>query len=82
MSKKINEQKAFLHLLLNTTKEQARALLYTVTPSQILVLSEIALNLLELPLPPNIESTIHKRKGVLKKLGDKTPKGEKQEGSC
>ena len=50
MSKHIAKNTHFLSLLLNTSNDQAIALLYTATPEQLQLLSEIAYNLLELPL--------------------------------
>ena len=72
MSKTITQEKEFLHLLLNSTKEQSRALLYTITPRQVLAISEIAQNLLALPLPNTIKSVIERRRRALHKIGNKS----------
>ena len=72
MSKIISQEKSFLHLLLNSTKDQSRALLYTITPKQVLVISEIVHNLLHLPLPTSVQPVIHKRRKALQRIGNKT----------
>ena len=72
MSKTIREEKHFLGLLINTSKDQARALLYTVTPNQVLAISEIDHNLLILPLPPTLKVIIERRRKVLQKLANKS----------
>ena len=71
MSKRILKHKEFLHLLLNSTKDQARALLYTITPEQVSAISEIVLNLLELPLPNTVKTILQRRRKVFKKISDK-----------
>lgn len=72
MSKTVNQEKYFLHLLLESNKEQSRALLYTITPSQTLAISEIAYNLLRLDLPNKLKLVIEKRKRALHKIADKS----------
>lgn len=65
------EEKQFLYLLLHTSKEQQRALVYTITHRQVLVVSEIAYNLLHLPLKESVRTIIEKRRRTLQKIGNK-----------
>jgi hypothetical protein len=74
MSKTLKRVSPFLTLLLSTTKDQAKALLYTLTPDQVHALQEIAQNLLHLPLSPNIKAVVKKRNLILRKLADKSIK--------
>ena len=78
MSKTLKRVGTFLTLLLSTSKDQVKALLYTLTPEQASALCEIAYNLLHIPLPPQIRQTVNKRSSLLKKLGDKTIKLNKR----
>ena len=72
---KITKVKHFLYLLLDihTSSSQARALLETENPDQVLGLSEIALNLTDNQIPLNIKARSHikKNQSVLKKLGNR-----------
>ena len=61
MSKNIEENKAFLKLFLNTTKAQQKALLYTLTDTQVRVLKEIIYNLRNFKLPRKPTKTIKRR---------------------
>lgn len=73
MSKNIIENKHYLTLLLSTTaKAQALALLQTATKEQILLLSEIALNLTHLELPKKAKFYVSKKKKLLERLSSKT----------
>ena len=72
MSKLISQEKHFLHLLLVTSKDQSRALLYTITQTQVLAISEIIYNLLQLPLTPNLKIVVEKRRKTLKYIADKS----------
>jgi hypothetical protein len=72
MSKTIRKVADFLKLLLSTTKEQARALFYTLTPIQTLAICEIAFNIQKLPVTRKVLKELQKRKYLFKKLGDKT----------
>ena len=67
---RIKKVENYLHLLLNTSKVQARALLETSNPDQVLAISEIILNLLEnqLPVSSNLSSHIAKNLSLFKKL--------------
>ncbi len=60
----------FLKLLLNTTKDQVRALFYTLTPLQTAALCEILFNLQKLPLASRIVKELRKRKFLINKLTD------------
>ncbi len=76
MSSTINKTKYFLLLLLDskTSKEQAKALLETVTPDQVNAITEIIHNLLlgQLPLSSKVKEILKKRRTILTKLSDKT----------
>lgn len=61
----------FLKLLLNTTKQQVRALFYTLTPIQTAALCEILVYLRKLPLTARVIKEVQKRKYLIKKLTDK-----------
>lgn len=77
MSKQLGENRDFLSLILSSSPEQKKALLNTVTPSQVQLINEIFYNIL------NIEHSIGDRKylrnkiKVVKKLADskRSPKG-------
>lgn len=72
MSKLLEENIHFLYLLLNPpVKIQAEALLDTASNSQIKSLSEIARNLLLLPLNEKGSTVVKKREKLLLKLADK-----------
>lgn len=71
MSKLISDEKEFLYLLLTTTKEQKRALLYTITKRQVQAISEVAHNLLNLPLKQSVGVIIERRRKTLQKIGNK-----------
>ena len=72
MSKNIRKVGNFLKLLLNTTKEQAKALFYTLTPVQTLVICEIIFNIQHLPIARKVVREIQKRSSLFNKLGNKT----------
>ena len=71
MSKLITRHKHFISLLMKTSKEQSRALLYTITIEQVTVLSEIIFNLLTLPLKKKQKDFITRRNTLFNKLGNK-----------
>ena len=71
MSKHLEKNKNFLRLVLNTSKDQATALLHTITPGQVLLLSKIALNLSHLPLSKKAERLLEKNKKLFSNLQDK-----------
>lgn len=71
MSKLVKQHREFLQLLLNTSKDQAAALLDTVTPEQVHLLSEIAFNLLQLPLSKKGQTLINKKKTLFEFLASK-----------
>ena len=62
----------FLKLLLTTTKEQVRALFYTLTQLQTAALCEIFFNIQNLPLASKVVKEIRKRKFLIRKLTDQT----------
>lgn len=79
MSKNLKNNTQFLQLLLSTSKEQALALLYTATKEQILLLTEIALNILQLPLPNKAQHYVTKKKKLFQRLASaKVSKVSKQ----
>ena len=71
MSNSIQKVGNFLKLLLNTTKEQSRALIYTLTPDQTRALCEIIFNLDKLPLTDKLSKELKKRKILFQRLSDK-----------
>lgn len=71
MSKHLLDNKSFLDLLLSTSTEQALSLLQTVTKDQLLLLSEIAKNILVLPLPKRGQLYVNKKKKLFVRLADK-----------
>ena len=71
MSRLLQSNSTFLHFLLETSKRQALLILQNTTPEQALVISEVALNLLHLPLTPKEERRVHHHKVLLKKLSKK-----------
>ena len=68
MSKNVVKNKQYLFLLLNTTKDQAAALINTATPEQIALLSEIAYNILRLPLEKAAASLVKRNKTLFEQL--------------
>lgn len=79
MSQTLQQNKEFLHLLLNTSKNQAVALLFTITKSQLDLLTEILFNLLQLPLPLKAQRIVRKNQKVLEAISRKqTPQSKKQ----
>ena len=69
MSKLLRKVSDFLKLLLETSKEQAKALFYTITPAQTSAICEILFNIQKLPLNRRVTKELQKRKHLLKKLG-------------
>jgi hypothetical protein len=69
---KLQKAGDFLKLLLNTTKQQVRALFYTLTPIQTAALCEILFNIQRLPLTTRVLKELKKRKFLLSKLTNKT----------
>ena len=61
----------FLKLLLETSKQQARALVYTLTPLQAAAICEILFNLKKLPLTSRVVKELRKRKLLITRLTDK-----------
>ena len=62
----------FIHLLLTTSKEQSKALLHTLTPSQTRAICEIFFNLQHLRLATSVNKELLKRRRVIRKLIDKS----------
>ena len=78
MSKNFIDNKAFLELLLSTSKKQAVSLLQTTTKEQLLLLSEIFFNILNLPLPKTARQYVTKKKKLIQRLASKkTNKSQK-----
>jgi hypothetical protein len=65
------KEKPFIALLLHTTLEQARALLYTLTDQQTQAISEIFFNLPHLPSSQAVKKLISRRKRVIAKIGNR-----------
>ena len=72
MTKNLLNNKPFLELFLNTSRQQAVELLKTVTDEQLLLLSEIAKNLFKLPLPNTAaKRNVEHRKVLFQQLANK-----------
>ena len=72
MSSRLQKSKHFVLLLLKASKPQARALLETADPNQVLALSEIALNLFQNPaFLAKLKKQNKRRQSILKNFGDK-----------
>jgi len=67
----VADGKHFLHLLLNTSKIQSKALLYTLTSKQLKILCEIAHNLFRLPLSESGHRSVERNSDLLKTLARK-----------
>lgn len=78
MSKHVNQNKEFLRLLLTTSRDQAAALVDTITPAQVLLLSEIAFNALQLPLSKKTRSLVDKKKKLFEDIASKTKSKEQK----
>ena len=74
MSKRLISQQTFLELLLKTEKQQARALMDTITQGQLDALIEIFINLMTLKVPPKTQSLLRRRRRLLSKLTNKRTK--------
>lgn len=61
-------QKSLIVMLSQPNEKQIRAILQTLSNEQITFLSEIAYNLLELPLDISLKDKLLRRKSLLKKL--------------
>lgn len=70
---RLEENRSFLHLLLNSHHSQVIALLKTIDKKQSFLICEIVLNTLEgvLKLSPHSRRTLQKYKVVLRKLAEK-----------
>ena len=71
MSKNIIENKSFLNLLLTTTREQALALLDSITPNQQLLIIEIIKNVLNLNLPKKAKFYVNKKHKLFERIASK-----------
>ena len=71
MSKHLVKNKDYLTLLLNTSKNQAVALIDSATTEQIALLSEIAYNLLRLPLGKKAARLVKSKQQVFDRLAKK-----------
>lgn len=78
MSKLVQQHRDFIHLLLNTSRDQASALLDTITPEQVLLFSEIAFNLLQLPLSKKGQALVNKHKKLFEFIASKKQTKEKK----
>ena len=70
MSRNVKKNKNFLKLILTTERKQALALLDTISLEQVKLLTEIAINLLNLPFPKKLKEIVKKRKRVLQLLSN------------
>ena len=68
MSKKLKKEKHFLELLLTTDKDQVKALMESLTASQVEVLVEIFINLLHINTPKKTKDLLRRRQRLIKKL--------------
>ena len=68
MTKLLINNKNYLELLLSTSREQALTLLHTATAEQGLMISEIAKNILHLPLPKQAKRYVKSKKSLLRHL--------------
>lgn len=66
----VKDNADFISLLLNTTFIQAQALLDTATKEQVQVLTQIARNLLQIPLESEAKEVVEKNTKILKRLAD------------
>ena len=71
MTKNIVNNKNFLELILTTSKEQALALLHTATKEQQLLISEIAHNIFDLPLPKKAKYYVTKKRKLFERIASK-----------
>ena len=71
MSKHLVKNRDYLMLLLNTSKNQAVALIDSATTEQIALLSEIAYNLLRLPLGKKAARLVKSKQQVFDQLAKK-----------
>ena len=71
MSKVLKQNKQFLSLLLTTSRDQAAALIDTVTPEQVSAIAEIIHNLLNLPLGKKPKYYINKWEKLFEKIAQK-----------
>lgn len=78
MSKHFLKNKEFLHLILHTSNDQALALIDTITPEQIELLSEIAFNILKLPLPKKAKHLVNSKILLFRRLADKKTSKDKK----
>ena len=68
MSKRLQKEKHFLELLLTTDKHQVKALMESLTASQVEVLVEIFINLLHINTPKKTKDLLRRRQRLIKKL--------------
>lgn len=78
MTKLLHANKQFLYLLLHTSKDQAAALLDSITSDQVLFLSEIAKNFLHLPLPRKGRHLVDSKRKLFENLANKKVKKEQK----
>lgn len=71
MSELVKDNADFINLLLNTTSIQAQALLDTITRQQVRVISQIARNLLVIPLGAEIKEVITENRKLIEKLANR-----------
>ena len=78
MTKNLIKNKSFFNLLLATSEKQGLALLKSITSDQISLLSEIAKNILRLPLPQKAKRLVNKKRKLFQSLAKKdTSKSKK-----
>ena len=78
MSKTLKQNSHFLSLLLTTSKDQASALLDTITTEQVSAITEIIHNLLNIPLGNKPKFIVNKSKKLFEKITHKTTSKDKR----
>ena len=71
MSENLEKNSNFLLLFLNTSKQQAYALLDSIDKQQSLVLSEIFANILHLPLSTNAKRLLKLHRTLIERIASK-----------
>ena len=73
MGELIRQQRHFLQLLIQTTSAQRKAILHTITKSQLKAVSEIAYNILKfkIPLTASQKTSLKRQRRVIYLLGNR-----------
>ena len=78
----LKKERDFLRLLLKNSPLQVKALLYSLTPRQSLVLCGILFNLTKLLLPQKVRTLLRNRKRLVKRLIEPTLSSKKKTGAA